>query len=119
MAMRYCTHPAHIFYQEFRPIPWIKDGEPDHVHEKPRMRLVDGEWRVMPPLEKKKMSERTADPQCICPPTWVKPWWRCPVHGKQIEPLPAEVWRRAILGHEPEPGDDDALESWARELANE
>jgi len=27
------------------------------------------------------------DPEhCICPPGWVRPWWRCRVHGEWHEP---------------------------------
>jgi hypothetical protein len=39
--MRYCTHPSHTLDGS---LPWILDGEPDHVHEKPRLRYVEGEW---------------------------------------------------------------------------
>lgn len=43
--MRYCTHPSH---RDNKSIPWILDNEPDHKHEKPKVRLVDGKFVPVP-----------------------------------------------------------------------
>jgi hypothetical protein len=54
--MRYCQDPSHLNPDDTMS-PWILKDESDHVHEKPRMRLVDGEWQPIDELIRAGMRE--------------------------------------------------------------
>jgi hypothetical protein len=44
--VRYCERPSHIDPSDPQ-LPWIMDDGPDHEHEKPRYKLVNGEWLLI------------------------------------------------------------------------